>query len=582
MVGRKYNISLGPGFLDTYLTSTCSGDHSYASLQGTTLDLLLMSLPRQERSLRINSASHFQRLFQLVVDSAELELVGLTIVPQEGKDAGRTNSTFAVRKGAVTPDVSKICRHCAEMLFHRQPHERDKFDISNYIKIPLSGQFGTEIGFLWFLKRSVPSNEIQEILVEHILTSIEDSKKSYFHDIFISSISSYDRGTLYERIANSIRAGVYCDDVVLWRRQRGLLKSINVGGLDVSISNSVAGRAISEGFVRIPDFRALGRNELQHPDYIKSRDLHSAFFFKFSESEVDSQNNGIVVGVFYHRPYGTTDLDRILCQYAIDYYRILWAQKNEIEALSNRASEFEHIGPFYRDAISALVDFHDLTAIHSGLAGALSDAEVLSASRPELREKIVLAKARLRELRKLVEKNRSALTIAPDYLEIANSTGDSEARLCDIRALFENEINLLEDEVHSYRARIVPRFNLPFSYAIVAERDYRRVLTNLLTNAMRSIKYRSQGGGRIVASANLHGKSGKIELTVEDNGMGIQAENISKIFDVHYSTHQKEGGKGIGLAVVKAIARRHGSLPIVESTWGHGAKFAVSLNYRER
>ncbi len=101
------------------------------------------------------------------------------------------------------------------------------------------------------------------------------------------------------------------------------------------------------------------------------------------------------------------------------------------------------------------------------------------------------------------------------------------------------------------------------------------VLRNLLSNA---IKFTNKNGS-IEISCNT--KYRKVEISVEDNGVGISKENIDKIFriDVPHSTEgtAKEKGTGLGLILCKEIIEKNGCKIWVESEEGKGSKFTFTL-----
>lgn len=105
-----------------------------------------------------------------------------------------------------------------------------------------------------------------------------------------------------------------------------------------------------------------------------------------------------------------------------------------------------------------------------------------------------------------------------------------------------------------------------------------RVLKNLLSNA---IKY-SPGGGpvRIRAGAAAE-EAGRVELSVEDQGIGIPAEALPRVFDKYSRLLHPEtghvGGLGLGLALVKSLVEAQGGRVRVESEVGVGSRFIVSL-----
>lgn len=100
-----------------------------------------------------------------------------------------------------------------------------------------------------------------------------------------------------------------------------------------------------------------------------------------------------------------------------------------------------------------------------------------------------------------------------------------------------------------------------------------RMLTNLISNAYRYGKE----NGRIWVC--LKKENGEIDLTVQDDGIGIAKEEQQKIFRRFYQadTSRAGVGMGLGLAMAQEIAHFHGGKITVESTPGEGSVFKVSF-----
>lgn len=90
-----------------------------------------------------------------------------------------------------------------------------------------------------------------------------------------------------------------------------------------------------------------------------------------------------------------------------------------------------------------------------------------------------------------------------------------------------------------------------------------QVLTNILDNALRH----TPAGGQISLSAKRFGD--QVELSVQDSGPGVPAENLERIFERFYRTdsarQREEGGSGLGLAIAKSIVQAHGGQVSAES-----------------
>jgi signal transduction histidine kinase len=101
----------------------------------------------------------------------------------------------------------------------------------------------------------------------------------------------------------------------------------------------------------------------------------------------------------------------------------------------------------------------------------------------------------------------------------------------------------------------------------------RQALVNLLTNA---IKY-AAAGGWIGVSAG--GGADELEISVRDHGPGIPVGEQSRIFAPFYrsSAAREKKGAGLGLTIVKQIARAHGGRVSVASAPGQGSCFTLHL-----
>jgi PAS domain S-box-containing protein len=113
----------------------------------------------------------------------------------------------------------------------------------------------------------------------------------------------------------------------------------------------------------------------------------------------------------------------------------------------------------------------------------------------------------------------------------------------------------------------------PLPMVLADETQLVQLFQNLVGNG---IKYRSAEAARIHVSAVPAGD--RWEFTVADNGIGIDPEYHDRIFGMFQRLHgREEAGTGIGLAIAKKIAERHGGSITVDSTLGAGATFRYSL-----
>jgi nitrogen fixation/metabolism regulation signal transduction histidine kinase len=99
-----------------------------------------------------------------------------------------------------------------------------------------------------------------------------------------------------------------------------------------------------------------------------------------------------------------------------------------------------------------------------------------------------------------------------------------------------------------------------------------RVITNLVKNATQAIP-ESQFQKSIVVTVKR--RNNNVEIAVKDNGIGIQKQDIGRIFEPKFTT--KTSGMGLGLGIIKNIIENYKGTITFESTYGKGTTFRVSL-----
>jgi signal transduction histidine kinase len=96
-------------------------------------------------------------------------------------------------------------------------------------------------------------------------------------------------------------------------------------------------------------------------------------------------------------------------------------------------------------------------------------------------------------------------------------------------------------------------------------------LRNLVDNAASF----AGDGGRVDVRVARDGKD--IEVSVSDTGPGIAAEDLPRVFERFFTKREREGGTGLGLALVRAVVHAHEGTVRAESPPGSGARFVVRL-----
>lgn len=151
-------------------------------------------------------------------------------------------------------------------------------------------------------------------------------------------------------------------------------------------------------------------------------------------------------------------------------------------------------------------------------------------------------------------------------------TRPEDLRLQAVRvsALIEEMMPILKPEAQKHHVRIVVQA-ADTQLAVNGDAAMlRQALLNLAINACQAMP---NGGELRLAWAA--GSGNRVELRVEDTGVGIPPEHLDRIFDLYFTT--KDHGTGIGLSMVYRIIQMHDGEVEVESTPGRGTTFRLLL-----
>lgn len=112
--------------------------------------------------------------------------------------------------------------------------------------------------------------------------------------------------------------------------------------------------------------------------------------------------------------------------------------------------------------------------------------------------------------------------------------------------------------------------------AVAADEErLQQVLRNLVTNAIR---YTPEGG---IVRLSARARGDAVTLSVQDTGIGIENDDLKRIFEPFYRTDpartRSSGGTGLGLALVRELLERMGGKVSAESTVGRGSTFTLEL-----
>jgi two-component system phosphate regulon sensor histidine kinase PhoR len=178
------------------------------------------------------------------------------------------------------------------------------------------------------------------------------------------------------------------------------------------------------------------------------------------------------------------------------------------------------------------------------------------------------------------ERNIERLISLIDELETINKleTGRTILHKTSFNLIMLVEEIFAACEIVSEKKNIALRIQQPATGRIMVYADRQRisqVLTNLIGN---SINYGREGGETTVSFSDM---PNRVLVEVQDNGIGISEEHLSRIFERFYRVDKhrsrEHGGSGLGLAIVKHIIDAHGETINVKSELNVGTLFAFTL-----
>jgi len=172
---------------------------------------------------------------------------------------------------------------------------------------------------------------------------------------------------------------------------------------------------------------------------------------------------------------------------------------------------------------------------------------------------------------RILEQTRSISHVVTEFLKYARPL-----EIPDEKVALQTMVERVVSEVGEALPQVIIRWEGTFGDAGGDEGLLRQALLNLARNAAEACAI-TAGGGRVVVRGEIvHGEEGGVQrICVCDNGPGIPASVLPKLFRPFYTTKAK--GTGLGLAVVQKIIVQHGGQVEVRNRSEGGAEFIVTL-----
>ena len=136
-------------------------------------------------------------------------------------------------------------------------------------------------------------------------------------------------------------------------------------------------------------------------------------------------------------------------------------------------------------------------------------------------------------------------------------------------------IGFVAGDARLNEVRIITEFDPTMPIALLDRIQIQQIALNLLRNSIEALVEQPRGQREIRLQTKWSDTA--VQLVIEDNGPGVPADLVSRIFDPFCTT--KATGTGLGLAISRTIAEAHRGKLSYDSAASGGARFTLSLPY---
>lgn len=172
---------------------------------------------------------------------------------------------------------------------------------------------------------------------------------------------------------------------------------------------------------------------------------------------------------------------------------------------------------------------------------------------------------------KIIKETDRATGITKRLSTFAKPNKHFQVSEVDVAREVDEVLAILGHELRLENVDIDIRLPKDFPKIMADRKELQEVLFNIIRNAAQAIK----GSGRIIVGGQRNGT--RAMITITDNGHGIPADKMEKIFHPFFTTKDPGKGTGLGLFIVKQIVERNEGVISVTSEVGKGTEFTLSF-----
>ena len=174
----------------------------------------------------------------------------------------------------------------------------------------------------------------------------------------------------------------------------------------------------------------------------------------------------------------------------------------------------------------------------------------------------------------VVQNVERAADLIRSFKSVAVDQTSAERRTFNLRQLIDDIIRSLSPALRNSQASVVADCSAEIEMDSYPG-PLTQVLTNLFINALTHA-FDSSHDGKLVLT--VREKGALVEIVCSDNGRGISAENLKRVFEPFFTTRRAQGGTGLGLHIVHNIVTQIlGGEIVCKSSAGLGTSFFITL-----
>ena len=281
-----------------------------------------------------------------------------------------------------------------------------------------------------------------------------------------------------------------------------------------------------------------------------------------------------LISIFIQSTYPNILLVTSVAAYitVLTYFTIENPDIKMIEQLNVAKSQAERANRAKTDFLSSMS--HEIRTPLNAIVGfsqALIEENISNEAREEVNDIIMSSNNLLEIVNGILDISK----IEANKLEIVNTEYDSNKLMKEVISLIRAR---LASKPLDFRIEIDPTMP-PVLYG-----DYiriKQILINILTNA---VKYTKEGYIAFTVNTVIQDDVCRLIMSVEDSGQGIKPEDIDKLFTKFQRFELEKNitteGTGLGLAITKSLVELMNGKIVVQSKYGEGSKFTVSIDQR--